>query len=138
MMPDIAMCSHMSCEVRSRCYRHKASGTEPNPYLQPYSLFYPSGPNGCSGFWEKKMTNTKKPRGFATMSPEKRKEIASLGGRSVPNEKRSFALNKELAVSAGSKGGRNVPAHKRMFSIDPDFAKAAGKKGGATLKKAEA
>jgi len=44
-------------------------------------------------------------RGFASMSQEKRREIASKGGKSVPAEKRSFAQNRELASQAGRKGG---------------------------------
>ncbi len=45
-------------------------------------------------------------RGFASMSPEKQREIASKGGKSVPSEKRSFAQNRDLASEAGRKGGR--------------------------------
>ena len=48
---------------------------------------------------------TKKPRGFAAMSPERRAEIAAMGGRSIPAEKRSFSQNRELARTAGIKGG---------------------------------
>jgi len=44
-------------------------------------------------------------RGFAAMSPEKRREIAAKGGASVPVEKRSFSINRDLAATAGSKGG---------------------------------
>jgi general stress protein YciG len=44
-------------------------------------------------------------RGFAAMSPERRREIARKGGGAVPAEKRSFAKNRDLAQSAGSKGG---------------------------------
>ena len=36
-------------------------------------------------------------RGFASMSLEKQREIASKGGKSVPKEKRSFAANPALA-----------------------------------------
>ena len=45
------------------------------------------------------------PRGFAAMSPAKRKEIAKKGGASVPADKRSFAKDRDLAASAGRKGG---------------------------------
>ena len=41
------------------------------------------------------------------MDVEKRREIARKGGRSVPNEKRSFSQNHQLASEAGSKGGRS-------------------------------
>ena len=49
--------------------------------------------------------NTSK-RGFASMDPEKRREIASKGGKSVPSEKRSFSQNRDLASQAGKKGGQ--------------------------------
>jgi general stress protein YciG len=39
------------------------------------------------------------------MTPERRREIARKGGGAVPAEKRSFARNRDLAISAGSKGG---------------------------------
>lgn len=35
------------------------------------------------------------------MDPEKRRKIASMGGNSVPADKRSFAQNRELAARAG-------------------------------------
>jgi uncharacterized protein len=47
----------------------------------------------------------KSPRGFATMTPEKRREIARKGGSSVPSDKRSFAQDRDLAAAAGRKGG---------------------------------
>jgi general stress protein YciG len=50
-------------------------------------------------------TPTKKPRGFAAMSPEKRREIARLGGAAVPADRRSFSIDRSLAVRAGSIGG---------------------------------
>lgn len=50
-------------------------------------------------------TKAKLRRGFASMSPERQKEIASKGGKSVPPENRSFAVNRSLAQSAGRKGG---------------------------------
>jgi general stress protein YciG len=47
----------------------------------------------------------KQRRGFAGMSPEKRRAIAAKGGAGVPAEKRSFATNRDLASRAGSVGG---------------------------------
>lgn len=44
-------------------------------------------------------------RGFASMSPERRREIARMGGAAVPEEKRSFSQNRDLARDAGRKGG---------------------------------
>jgi len=80
-------------------------------------------------------TQTKKPgstsnRGFASMDAEKQRTIASKGGRSVPNEKRSFSQNRELAAQAGRKGGQNVSDENRSFSRNRDLAAQAGRKGG--------
>jgi general stress protein YciG len=50
--------------------------------------------------------NSTSKRGFASMSPDKQREIASKGGRSVPSEKRSFSQNRDLAANAGRKGGQ--------------------------------
>jgi general stress protein YciG len=41
------------------------------------------------------------PRGFARMDRTKQREIARKGGANVPNEKRSFAQNRQLASEAG-------------------------------------
>ena len=55
------------------------------------------------------MTDIKKPgtsrRGFASMDPERQREIARKGGASVPADKRAFSQNRSLAVNAGRKGG---------------------------------
>ena len=39
------------------------------------------------------------------MDVERRREIARKGGASVPDEKRSFSQDRDLAASAGRKGG---------------------------------
>lgn len=44
-------------------------------------------------------------RGFASLTPEKRLEIARKGGAAVPMEKRAFSTNPTLAQEAGRKGG---------------------------------
>lgn len=69
-------------------------------------------------------------RGFASMDPDRQREIASKGGESVPAGKRSFSRNPELAAEAGRKGGRSVPASARSFSRNPELAAQAGRKGG--------
>ena len=62
------------------------------------------------------MQETKKSnRGFASIDPEKQRLIARKGGQSVPDEKRSFSQNPELAASAGRKGGETVDPSKRSF-----------------------
>jgi len=55
-------------------------------------------------------------RGFASMDAEKQREIARKGGRSVPNEKRSFSQNHRLASEAGRKGGHS--SHGNRVSAD--------------------
>jgi uncharacterized protein len=47
----------------------------------------------------------KRARGFAVMSPERRREIASLGGKAVPAHERSFSKDRVLAATAGRAGG---------------------------------
>jgi general stress protein YciG len=69
-------------------------------------------------------------RGFASMDEEKQRGIARKGGQSVPDEKRSFSQDRELASEAGRKGGESVPDEKRSFSQDPQRAAEAGRKGG--------
>lgn len=44
-------------------------------------------------------------RGFASLSPERRREIAARGGAAVAPENRSFSRDRDLAAGAGSKGG---------------------------------
>ena len=70
-------------------------------------------------------------RGFAGMDESKQREIASKGGESVPDEKRSFSKDHGLATEAGRKGGESVPDEKRSFSKDRDLAAEAGRKGGS-------
>ena len=72
----------------------------------------------------------KSTRGFASMDPEKQREIARKGGTSVPKEKRSFSRNRELAATAGRKGGLSVRPSMRSFSRDHELASQAGRKGG--------
>ena len=58
-------------------------------------------------------TNGKSNRGFASMDRAKQREIARKGGESVPNEKRSFSQNRELAAAAGRKGGEASQGSRR-------------------------
>ena len=59
-------------------------------------------------------TTTKKPRGFACISPERRREIASLGGKAVRPEDRSFSKDPKLASEAGRKGGQAVHSTRKV------------------------
>ena len=74
-------------------------------------------------------------RGFASMDPDRRREIAAKGGRAVDPAKRSFSKDRELARAAGSKGGKRVPAEKRSFAQSKELASRAGLRGGRSRKK---
>ena len=52
-------------------------------------------------------------RGFASMDPERQREIARQGGASVPSEKRSFSQDRDLATRAGRKGGKASGGNSR-------------------------
>lgn len=58
-------------------------------------------------------TAGKSNRGFASMDPEKQRQIARKGGESVPNEKRSFSQDRGLAAAAGRKGGEASQGARR-------------------------
>jgi general stress protein YciG len=45
-------------------------------------------------------------RGFASMDSDKQRDIASKGGKSVPDTERSFSKDRGLASEAGSRGGQ--------------------------------
>ena len=70
-------------------------------------------------------------RGFAAMDGAMQRELAQRGGRSVPADKRSFSISRDLAADAGRKGGKSVPGGKRSFSVDPSLAAEAGRRGRA-------
>jgi general stress protein YciG len=77
---------------------------------------------------------TKKPKGLAAVSLERRREIASMGGKALPKEKRGFSVSPEAAARAGRIGGLAVPPEKRGYSRDPLLAQEAGRKGGRAKK----
>lgn len=68
-------------------------------------------------------TTTKSKKGFASMSPEKRKEIASKGGKSAHTNGTAFKFNSETGRLAGKIGGRAV-------SEDKEHMAEIGRKGG--------
>lgn len=89
------------------------------------------------------MANTDK-RGFGSMDQNKQRDIASKGGSSVPDEKRSFSRDRELASEAGRKGGESSHGGQQQaggsdrgqqggsgnFAQDRERASEAGRKGG--------
>lgn len=60
----------------------------------------------------------KRRRGFSAMDPERQRELARKGGASVPDEKRSFSQNRDLAASAGRKGGEASRGGGRRKQVD--------------------
>jgi len=46
-MPDITMCASTTCNRSTQCYRHEASGTEPNPHRQAYFVSTDMTDDGC-------------------------------------------------------------------------------------------
>jgi uncharacterized protein len=65
-------------------------------------------------------------RGFASMDDGKQRSAASKGGKSVPDDKRSFSQDSDLASEAGRKGGKESGGN---FKNDPGRASEAGRKG---------
>ena len=59
------------------------------------------------------------------MTPEKRREVSSLGGKAIPREKRAFSRNRELAREAGRKGGTAARRLKRSLT-EEELVQLAG------------
>lgn len=64
-----------------------------------------------------------KRRGFAAMSSEKRRLIASAGGKSAHSMGKAHVFNSEEAQAAGRKGGRTI-------SKDIEHMARIGREGG--------
>jgi uncharacterized protein len=62
-------------------------------------------------------------RGFASMDPEKQKEIARLGGKTAHQKGRAHQFNSDEARAAGKKGGEIVSRNREHMSM-------IGRKGG--------
>lgn len=59
-----------------------------------------------------------KDRGFASMSKERQREIASLGGRTAHQKGTAHKWTAEEAVKAGQKGGRKSADNKAGIRVD--------------------
>jgi uncharacterized protein len=66
----------------------------------------------CKKMIEQAVSQKNKKRGFATMSPERQKQIASQGGRTAHQLGTAHQWNREEARQAGRKGGQ-VSSKKR-------------------------
>lgn len=62
--------------------------------------------NGADGVTGEQPVRRKERRGFASMSPEKQREIASKGGRAAHLKGTAHEWTSEEARSAGRKGGQ--------------------------------
>jgi general stress protein YciG len=69
-------------------------------------------------------------RGFASMDPERQREIASHGGRAAHERGTAHEFTTEEARQAGSKGGKVAHQRGTAHEFDSDEARAAGRKGG--------
>ncbi len=67
-------------------------------------------------------------RGFASMDEDRQRAIASKGGQRVPNEKRSFSRDRELASAAGRKGGQARGRRAAELGHDGAAAKSSGER----------
>lgn len=59
-------------------------------------------------------------RGFAGMDDDKQRDIAAKGGASVPDEKRSFSKDHDLAAEAGRKGGNSQSGGRQSVQGNQD------------------
>jgi general stress protein YciG len=85
-----------------------------------------------------RVTMTDKPkarRGFAAMTPEKQREIASMGGRSVPPDKRTFASDSMLARDSGRLGGLAKAAKHGIPDGSVPVLDGVGEEGASDLSK---
>lgn len=55
----------------------------------------------------------KSTRGFASMSPERLREVSMKGGAGAAPHKRAFSVDRELAANAGRKGGTTAAANRK-------------------------
>lgn len=56
-------------------------------------------------------------RGFASMSPERRKEVAAMGGRRTQKLKKGHLWTRDEARDAARKGGKVSKRRKRVEQL---------------------
>lgn len=71
-------------------------------------------------------------RGFDTLTPERRREIASQGGKAAHALGKAHRFTPDEAKKAGRKGGKAAHAKGTAHAFTPDEAREAGRKGGAS------
>jgi general stress protein YciG len=70
----------------------------------------------------------KKKRGFAALTPEQRREIASKGGRAAQRKGKAHRWTAEEAVEAGRRGGIVSQQRQTGFRFDSETGAAAARK----------
>jgi len=70
-------------------------------------------------------------RGFAAMAPEKRQEVARLGGQTAHQRGTGYIFTQEQQRKGGKKGGLAVSRNRTHMA-------AIGRKGGANARSARA
>jgi general stress protein YciG len=76
-------------------------------------------------------TERKERRGFASMSPEKQREIASKGGRAAHEKGTAHEWTADEARSAGRKGGQVSRGGRGRLVVPPDAPEASGPQAAA-------
>src|SRR5947209_10725075 len=74
----------------------------------------------------------KSTRGFASMSAEKQRAIASKGGKAAHAKGTAHEFTPDEARAAGRKGGQAAHAKGTAHEFTPEEARIAGRKGGQT------
>jgi|SRR5580692_3070799 general stress protein YciG len=69
------------------------------------------------------MTQIISPRGFATMDPQRQRQLAKMGGQKAHQNGSAHTFSTQEARNAGRKGGQKV-------SRDREYMAMIGKKGG--------
>ena len=69
-------------------------------------------------------------RGFASMDPDRQREIASEGGKAAHEKGTAHEFSSEEARQAGSKGGQAAHEKGTAHEFDSEEAREAGRKGG--------
>ena len=70
-------------------------------------------------------------QGFASMDPQKQREIASQGGKAAHAKGTAHEWSSKEAREAGSKGGKAAHAKGTAHEWNSQEAREAGRKGGA-------
>lgn len=77
----------------------------------------------------RQMENNKHKRGFASMTPERRREVARAGGKAAHASGVAHKWTSETAKAAGKKGGTLISADRmHMASIGRAGARARAEK----------